>query len=60
MIVKFVPAIWSKKTTPLEYREYILEGYANGPCGCVDECKEWAKENGYSAVFKTLEGKVVK
>jgi hypothetical protein len=58
----FVPTIYSRKSTPLDLREYKLEGYPNGPCGCMHECLEFAKEKGYSKViFKTLENtKIVK
>lgn len=54
----FTPAIWSRKSTPLDLREYVIDGYgATGPCGCMKECYEYASKKGYDkVVFKTLEG----
>ena len=53
----FIPAVWSKKSTPLSMREYIWP--SESVCGCKDEIIGVFKEQGFKGtlVFKTLEGK---
>ena len=55
--IHFYPVKWSKKSTPVEMREYVCE--LSSACGCQDEIVDWAKDNKFftgKLVFHDLEG----
>jgi len=59
MIVKIKPAIYSKKSTPLESREYNIVGDGSGAVGTMFEIRDYAiKRYGLPVTImgKTVEG----
>jgi len=56
---EFVPAIYSKKSTPLAFREYVMKG-TMGPVGTKQEIIDFIKKKDPEGKIKihTLEGEV--
>jgi hypothetical protein len=60
--IKIKPTVYSKKSAPLQDREYNIIG-GNGACGTLDEIRQWVFSNyGTKAIIigETLEGEKIR